>query len=427
MHSIVTLALKDLRVLSRDWFGLFWIVVFPLVYALFFGSVFSGAGPGQTGSMKIAVIDQEGSVGSSAFLSRLKEKNAALDVKTMALPQAQEAVRKGNLAAYLVLKSGFAGGGNPFGGQPRQIEMGLDPTRKAEGKILEGFIMEAVFADFKDLFGDPRKGRDLAKEAIQGFAANPKMTAEEKKTWQGVFGLLDQFLEKIPDLNPGDHQENAGFEFVKIEVANQDRETRAGPRASSEISFPQSVLWAIMGGVTTFAVSLVLERTKGTYLRLRTGPLTRGQILAGKGLACFMTCVGVTCMLLVLGGLFLGLRLNHPVHLALAIGCTAFCFTGIMMFLSTLGKTEQGVAGASWGMLMPMAMIGGGMIPLFVMPSWMQQASNISPIKWGIYSLEGAIWRDFTLAEMLLPCGILLLVGAVFFALGVAWLGRQDS
>jgi ABC-2 type transport system permease protein len=98
-----------------------------------------------------------------------------------------------------------------------------------------------------------------------------------------------------------------------------------------------------------------------------------------------------------------------------------------MMFLATLGKTEQSVAGAGWGLLMPLAMLGGGMVPLFFMPPWMQTASNISPIKWGIWVLEGAIWRDFTLAEMLPACGLLVAIGVVCYGLGVAKLARADG
>jgi ABC-2 type transport system permease protein len=60
------------------------------------------------------------------------------------------------------------------------------------------------------------------------------------------------------------------------------------------------------------------------------------------------------------------------------------------------------------------------------MPDWMQTASNLSPIKWGILALEGAIWRGFSWTEMLLPCGILLAVGAVCFALGVRNLARAE-
>jgi len=76
---------------------------------------------------------------------------------------------------------------------------------------------------------------------------------------------------------------------------------------------------------------------------------------------------------------------------------------------------------------MPLAMLGGGMIPLFVMPAWLQTASNFSPVKWGIYALEGAIWRGLGPGELLTAWGILLAVGVVGFALGVKSLSRQDA
>ena len=59
------------------------------------------------------------------------------------------------------------------------------------------------------------------------------------------------------------------------------------------------------------------------------------------------------------------------------------------------------------------------MIPLFVMPSWMQAVSNLSPVKWGILALEGATWRGFSAAEMAVPLGVLVLVGLAGFAPGV--------
>jgi ABC-2 type transport system permease protein len=76
---------------------------------------------------------------------------------------------------------------------------------------------------------------------------------------------------------------------------------------------------------------------------------------------------------------------------------------------------------------MPLAMLGGGMVPLIAMPEWMQAASNVSPIKWGIEALEGAIWRDYSLTDMLLRCGVLVGVGAVCFALGVMNLKRREG
>ena len=76
---------------------------------------------------------------------------------------------------------------------------------------------------------------------------------------------------------------------------------------------------------------------------------------------------------------------------------------------------------------MPFALFGGAMLPLSMMPGWMQTASHLSPIKWSVLALEGAIWRGFALTEMLLPCAVLVLTGAVTFGAGVHLLSRVES
>ncbi len=58
----------------------------------------------------------------------------------------------------------------------------------------------------------------------------------------------------------------------------------------------------------TFAISIVVERTRGTYLRLRLAPVGRARILAGKGLACFLAALVVCLLLLAFGILIFGVR-----------------------------------------------------------------------------------------------------------------------
>jgi len=58
------------------------------------------------------------------------------------------------------------------------------------------------------------------------------------------------------------------------------------------------------------------------------------------------------------------------------------------------------------------------------MPGWLTTLSHVSPIEWGIAALEGAIWRGFTLSEMLLPCGVLVAVAVVAFGAGT-WVFRR--
>src|SRR5918993_163919 len=62
---------------------------------------------------------------------------------------------------------------------------------------------------------------------------------------------------------------------------------RRGPRNSFEVTFPQGVLWGLIGCAISFGLSLVNERTRGTFVRLAMSPLSRAQIVASKALACF--------------------------------------------------------------------------------------------------------------------------------------------
>jgi len=48
----------------------------------------------------------------------------------------------------------------------------------------------------------------------------------------------------------------------------------------------------------------------------------------------------------------------------------------------------------------------------------MQAASMVSPVRWVVIALEGAIWRGFSPAQMAVPCGILLAIATVTFAFG---------
>jgi ABC-2 type transport system permease protein len=197
-------------------------------------------------------------------------------------------------------------------------------------------------------------------------------------------------------------------------------------RSKWDISFPQAMIWGILACAAGFAITIVRERKQGTFLRLQVAPVSRSQILAGKAAACFLAVLAVITIMVALGT-WLGMRPGNPALLALAAVCIAICFSGIMMLMSVIGRTEEAVSGAAWGANMLMAMFGGGMIPLIFMPQFMRTLSDFSPAKWSVLAMEGAIWRGFTLSEMLAPCAILLVVGAVCFAAGGFVLARRTD
>lgn len=419
MSTIFTMALKDLKLLLRDRMGFFFIFFFPLMYAVFFGLIFSGEGGGMS-AMAIVLVDEDRSDASQKFAARLKASEE-LEVTEALRAEAESMVRRGKSTAYVILPEGFGASKEQlFQGGGLKIEVGVDPARKAEAGMLQGVLTQYAFQILQDLFQD----REAMKEMALGAVKNVNEAEDVDPVTRTVLGsylqALTVFLDTLPEGEGGEGGGGfmKGWKPIEVEVKSIARE-RTGPKSSFDITMPQSFVWVFIGCAAGFGISLVTERTRGTLVRLRSAPITLGHILAGKALACFMMNLAA---LLVLFGFFyfvFNVRPDSYALLLLAFVCSTLAFVGVMMLISVMGKTEASAGGIGWAILLVMAMIGGGMVPLVMLPSWMKTVSHISFVKWTVLSIEGAVWRDFTLNEMLLPCTVLLAIGAFCFALGV--------
>jgi ABC-2 type transport system permease protein len=427
MNRIITLAFKDLAVLAREKEALFWIFLFPLIFALFFGFL-SGGGGGERGKLQLAVVDEDGSEGSRALIEKLRKSDSlvvhdkAVDNTPLTLEAARNAVRRGDLTAFLVVPKGYGETADSFWQPGQPLELGIDPARTAEAGMLDGVLMQTIYSGLQDQFTDPQKAKANADKALAAVENAPGIDPEQKKLLKSFLGDLGKFMGSAKPQGLEHSPFAAESKLKKVPVLLEEE---SKPKSAFEVTFPSAVTWGMYGCIISFAISIVSERTKGTLIRLRMSPLSWAEIVAGKGLACFLVSALVAALLMLLGHLLFGIRVESLIGLALAIVSAAFCYTGLMMALAGFGKTEKAVSGSAAAVFMPLAMIGGGMIPLAFMPAWMQTVSNISPTKWNIVALEGAIWRGSSLVEMLLPCGVLMAIGAVGFGLGVRFLSRQ--
>lgn len=426
MNAILAIALKDLRLLARDRAGFFWVLGFPFLMALFFGAIASG-GSDNRAPMPIAIVDQDQTGYSRGYIAELS-KSTALKVQEASLDSARQLVRQGKLVAYVALHPGV-GRSLGFGGDSAGIELGLDPSRRAEAGYLQGLVTAATFTTMRTQFGAGGSGREMIRENLAALEHDGTRTSEERQRMAGVLGNLEKFmvsLDSTETRNVGDDagaKNTSGPNIKVVDIAEEEH----GPRNAYEITFPSSVMWAMIGVCMSFAISIVNERVRGTFLRLRLAPVSRAQVLAGKGLAAFLAALGATTALLMFGAVVFHVRVSNPQALAVALIAAAFCFSGISMLISVFGRTHSAVSGAGWAVLLVMSMTGGGMIPLIAMPAWMLTVSNFSLVKWGVLAVEGAIWRGFSPQEMALPVGILLAAGVVGFAVGASKLSRSEN
>jgi len=431
MNIMIAMVIKDLKLLFRDKVTVFFTFGFPLIFAAFFGSIFSSGGGGSSG-MAIAVADLDQTENSSAFVQRMDEVSE-LRVEVLPEFEAREATRKGKKVAYIILPEGFgAAFGSLFTGGTPQVTIGVDPSRKAEAGMLEGVMMKLGVERYSAALDDTDQLAGQLDESIEAIESDDTMP----ESWKS---LLGEFLPQIKVLTTqdgidfsggtGGENDDAGLAtaLTPLELNFEDVAIqREGPKNGYAVTIPQAMYWAMMGVVMGFGVALVQEKTWGTMTRLVVAPLTRMQILGGKAAGCFFALFIVMTILFIFARLVFGIPIDYPLKVLLALLCVSTGFVGLMMFLAALGKTEKGMASLGWGVMMVFAMFGGAMIPLFAMPDWMKSVSNISPVKWAILSFEGATWREFSYTELAMPLGIMLVMGVVLFIAGSRMLKLED-
>lgn len=379
MGAIGAMIGKDLRLLIRDRGALFLTFAWPLMLAIFFGALGFGGPPDGEAAMIVLAIDEDRSDASASLLTEL-DADPKVRLEHAELEHARERVRLGEVPAYVRIEPGF-GAAPPRLFDPvapvQTVELGVDPRRRSEAELLE--------------------------------------VALELAAWRSLGRALDQSLgalEHAPTPRPIELRRRA------LEPKPAKLGSAARPPSPYAVTFPQGIVWAVLACAATFAVSLVDERTSGTLLRLAIAPVPRLTILAGKAGACSIAIVSMELALVGVAVLGFDVRPHDWGLLALALAATALGFVGIMTLLAVLGRHTRSAAGLSWAVLMSLAMLGGGMVPLFTMPSWLQTAATASPVAWALMALEGAIWRGFSLVEMAPPCAGLLVLGAVCLAIG---------
>lgn len=414
MIPAFVIALKDLRLMVRDRSGLVFTVLFPLLFGLFFGAIYAETAEGERVAPRLGWVDLSERPGGSESLrlliARLEAEERIVPVRYDDLEAAAQAVTSRQIAAVLVLPTEFDRWFDALGGIPENPpRLRFDPGRMAESGIIEGLVTASLYAALTDSFSDP--DAVARREAmLQELAAAPgQARALQLRSAAAALRSLSEGTPAGGDDSPMMRLDTAPMAVVS--GATQ-------PPNSFSITFPQAMMWGVLGCAATFAVGLVSERNSGTLLRLRTAPLTPLQILAGKGLACMAISLGVSLLFIILGRIIFDVRpVSYPT-LLVALICVSFAFAGIMMLLAVIGRSKTSPGQLAWGVILVMAITGGGMLPLFFMPEWLITISHFSPVKWGILALEGGIWRGFSPAEMLLPLGVLIGIGLAGFTLG---------
>jgi ABC-2 type transport system permease protein len=174
------------------------------------------------------------------------------------------------------------------------------------------------------------------------------------------------------------------------------------------------------------ASGVIRERSNGTLKRVLTFPVSRQVLILGKILP-FMA-INFVQFYLMLGMGYFVLPLfsdmsftagNQWGNLAVLTLVVSLATTSFAVAVATISKSQEHATALVGGIVMTMAVLGGIMVPVFVMPAFMQVIAQFSPMYWAHQAYIDLMVRDLHFRDIMTY--ILQLIGftAVCMAVGV--------
>jgi ABC-2 type transport system permease protein len=493
MRAVWTLAKKEFRLLLRDRLATLILLVMPLLFILILGLLLGESfGQKNDDKLRISLVDLDTGEGLhpgeswAKVVQRDLAETAGIQIEVVPnLETAEELVAFHRRAAVVVFKSDFSeqvnrcsfltDGINPFyrdGVELPKVHIDLlrDPNQPAAAAIIEQVVQVTMLRvlmpwmisrafsrmsdpEFIKILGDkvnlpvPAKYQLLLGPKItlgemleRAADKDPKASAEyRKKVGLGVQEALREQFKKY-DLTgktwasltkARDHSDSGGATVVAFEDLNGNGLLRRGAQRYQILVPAYTVMFAFFL-VMNVGWIFVAERRQGTLKRLRTAPLTRGQVLLGKLIPCFCLSLAQGLFLLIAGRLIFGMRwgpVEWPLSSQLAyllpvVFCTSLAAMGMALLVASLARTEMQVALYGAVPVLVLALIGGCVLPREMMPEQAQWFTFLAPQGWALDAYRELLNSDATylpnLAIVVQSCAALAGFGLVFLAL--AWL-----
>lgn len=408
------LVAKDLRIFFADRSALILSVAAPIALASFMAMIFGGAGDATPARIAVILVDRDGGPVARAIVAGARAE-PRLDVTTSPLGPALLDVRRQRAVVAVEIPEGFgerAAGAMIGDNEPAELRFHLDPTHRPEVSMTQGLltrtVLEAVANDSASL------AKGWLDDLVPGRETDPTLESDDAMAPGGddpktrVAGR--QPRPRAPLKMPYRTRE------VSILSGNGD-----GDRAAlAAHAFAAMIVQFVLFLAVEWGVGLLVERRRGLWKRLRSAPVSMATLLASKVAGGFLASSLVIVLVFAAGAVLFGFRARgSPLGLALMGAAFAWMASNFGLMVAALGRSPQGARSVSILAVLVMVLLGGGWIPGFLFPAWLQTATLVVPTRWAIDGFDGLISRGFSLAEAAPTLAVLAGAGVGFGAVAL--------
>jgi ABC-2 type transport system permease protein/oleandomycin transport system permease protein len=139
------------------------------------------------------------------------------------------------------------------------------------------------------------------------------------------------------------------------------------------------------------AIALAMELQKGVIDRLRSMPMARSAVLAGR-LVADTGRMFITILIIVAVGYAVGFRFENgfAAAVAMVLLATLFgaCMSCIAAFTGLAIKDEEAVQAFGMIWLFPLTFLSSAFVPIRTMPGWLQAFANNQPVTYVVDTMR---------------------------------------
>ena len=398
---VMDLALKDLLQIVREWRAALFLLVMPLLFTFFFGLVF-GAGAEGDPRLPVGFVSHDGGGAVSTGLHSLLEASDA--IRTVVLEgdeadSAAESVRDGHLAGAVIVPAGFSE--QTLASDEPRLTVIVDrntPAGQTAGNAIQAAVTRLLGAV------------ETARLSAEAFEARSGFESEATR---------QDYLNEALSLASEAWRQPPLTVAVEQAVAPAEEEAEISPNVYSQSS-PGMIVQFVVFGLNTSAMILVLERKSRTLQRMLTTPITRVEVIAGHVLAMFLVVFLQQALLVAVGQLAFGVDyMREPLAILLVMATLALWVASLGLLIGAVAKSEDQVIMWSLMAMFVFSAMGGAWFPLDITGKTFAAIGHLMPTAWAMDGFQNIVLRGLGLASVLLPAGILLAYGVVFFGLAV--------
>jgi ABC-2 type transport system permease protein len=408
---------KDLLLFFSDRRSVIVSFVVPIAIASFFGSIFSGPGDREPARIAVAIIDQDDSAVSKGIVSGA-QADRNLNVTMPAEDEAREAVKRGRTAVAIIIPKGFgdASGKAFFGnGEKPPLTVLYDPSHTVEVAMVRGILTQHVMeAVSKEMFGGAQ-GRAVVEQTLPQIEASA-MPADQKRALVDMLKSVQNFYKQPDDATQANAPRAGSAQAAPRGITMPYTVREEAMTAGSNIayngyahSFAGMAIQFLLFAMANAGIEMLLERQRGLWKRLRSAPVSRLTLLAGKAASGAIISLMILLVSFAFAMVVFRVRIQGSVvgFVGISVACALMAST-FGLLVAALGNSPATARGVTTLAVLMMVMLGGGWVPAFIFPAWLQQFTLLVPVRWAVDGLDAMTWRGVGLTGAILPTLALL-------------------